>query len=154
MKKIVFALAMLGILPCFASSSLLIHLTDGTEIICGLSKEPQMLFGEKNITLTSLNGAVGEWDFADVDSWKFSDALDPDEVDAINKVKEKKSLIKIEDGKITIQNSQFAVYDINGRLMMPALKTTEGSKTISLSGFSKGTYLLKTGNSCVKFIVK
>ena len=151
MKKIVFALAMLGILPCFASSSLLIHLTVGTEIICGLSKEPQMLFGEKTITLTSINGTVGEWNFSDVDSWKFSDALDPDEVDAIGKVKEEKALVKIEDGRITIHNSQFAVYDINGRLTTPA---KAGSNTISLSGFSKGTYLLKTGNSCVKFIVK
>ena len=81
-----FIVAMLGSLPGF-SSSLVINLTDGTEIVCSLAKEPQMLFGEKSITLTSLVGEVGQWNFSDVESWQFSDRLDQDEIDAIDKLK-------------------------------------------------------------------
>lgn len=148
--------AMLGNLPSLASS-ILIHLTDDTEIVCSLAKEPQMLFGEKTITLTSVKGTVGEWDFTDVDSWYFADVLDQDEIDAIDKVNEDKSQIRIEEKTLTIAGNSaknVAVYDINGRLVTPSLKTSAGSTSISLNGFGKGTYLLKAGNSCVKFIVK
>ena len=146
-------IAMLGCLPSLASSSILIHLTDGTEIVCSLAKEPQMLFGEKTITLTSVKGTVGEWNFSDVESWRFSDAMDQDEVDAIDKVKDC-SKIKIEDGKITVAGNNLAIFDIEGRLVTPTQKTNAGSTTVSLKGLSKGTYLLKAGNSCAKFIVK
>ena len=147
------ALAMLGVLPEFASSSISIHLTDGTEIVCSLAKEPKMLFGEKTITLTSLKGTVGEWNFSDVDSWCFTDALDQDEVDAIDKVKDSKK-IKIEDGKITVAGNNIAIYDIEGRLVTPTQKTNAGCTTVSLKGLTKGTYLLKAGKSCMKFVVK
>ena len=153
MKKFMFALAMLGVLPGFASSSISIRLTDGTEIICSLAKEPQMQFGDKTITLTSLQGTVGEWSFSDVDSWHFSDALDPDEVDAIEKMKDCNKM-KIEDGKVTVAGSKVAVYDIEGRLVTPSLRTNAGSTTVNLKGLAKGTYLLKSVNSCLKFVVK
>lgn len=153
MKKFLFALAILGVLPAFAASSISIRLTDGTEIICSLAKEPQMLFGDKTITLTSLQGTVGEWNFSDVDSWRFTDALDPDEVDAIDKAREC-ARMKIEDGKVTVAGSKVAVYDIEGRLVTPSLKTNAGSTTVNLKGLTRGTYLLKSGNSCLKFVVK
>ena len=146
-------IAMLGCLPSLASSSILIHLTDGTEIVCSLAKEPQMLFGEKTITLKSLKGTVGEWNFSDVESWRFSDALDQDEVDAIDKVKDY-SKIKIEDGKITVAGNNVAIYDIEGRLVNPTLKTNAGITIVSMKGLTKGTYLLKAGNNCIKFVVK
>ena len=163
MKSRLFLLimfAMLGI-PSIANASplsLLIHLADGTEIVCALDREPQMLFGEKTITLTSLTGTVGQWNFADVESWVFSDVEDPD---AIDNVKDGNARIKIEGGQLTILNSQstkangqVAIYDTDGRLVTPSLKTANGMTNISLNGFAKGTYLLKTGNTCVKFLVK
>ena len=103
-KKVFYAvmLAMLGLLPCVAGNSLLIHLSDGTEIVCSLAKEPQMLFGEKTITLTSLTGGVGQWDFTNVESWEFADRMDQDEIDAIDKLKADKPQIKIEEDRITI----------------------------------------------------
>ena len=153
MKKILFALAMLGVLPSWASSSISIHLSDGTEIVCSLAKEPQMQFGDKTITLTSLQGTVGEWNFSDVESWHFSDALDPDEEDAIEKTKECAKM-RIEEGKVTVAGNKVAVYDIEGRLVTPTLKTNVGRTTLSLKGLAKGTYLLKSGNNCVKFVVK
>ena len=152
--------AMLGI-PSIANASplsLLIHLVGGTEIVCALDKEPQMLFGEKAITLTSLTGTVGQWNFADVESWVFSDVEDPD---AIDHVKDGNARIKIEGGQLTILNSQstktngqVAIYDTNGRLVTPSLKTANGITIVRLNGFAKGSYLLKTGNTCVKFLVK
>ena len=153
MKKLMFAFAMLGVLPGFASSSISIRLSDGTEIVCSLAKEPQMQFGDKTITLTSLQGTVGEWNFSDVDSWRFSDALDPDEEDAIDKQKDS-ARMKIEDGKVTVAGDKVAIYDTEGRLVTPRPKTNAGSTTVSLKGLAKGTYLLKSGNSCVKFVVK
>lgn len=155
-KKALFAfiVAMLGSLPGF-SSSLVINLTDGTEIVCSLAKEPQMLFGEKSITLTSLVGEVGQWNFSDVESWKFSDRLDQDEIDAIDKLKAEKPQIKIEEGRVLIQNTKFkeqnsqvAIYDANGRLMFHV----QGS-VFNANKLVKGTYLLKVGESCIKFSV-
>ena len=155
MKRKVFSaimVAMLGILPCLASSSLLIHLTDGTEILCSLAKEPQMTFGEKTITLSSLAGTVGEWDFTNVESWEFSDALDQDEIDAVDKVKADKPQIKIEEGKITVAGNKeknAAIYDTSGRLMFKV----KGS-AFNVNRLTKGTYLLKVGDNCVKFNVR
>lgn len=149
-----FVVAMLGALPGF-SSSLVINLTDGTEIVCSLAKEPQMLFGEKSITLTSLVGEVGQWSFSDVESWKFSDRMDQDEIDAIDKLKAEKPQIRIEEGRIIIhnskfkeQNSQVAVYDTSGRLMF----SVQGS-VFNVNKLPKGTYLLKVDESCIKFSV-
>lgn len=120
-KKVLSALmiAMLGVLPSFGRS-LVVNLTDGTEIVCSLAKEPQMLFGEKTITLTSLAGEVGQWSFSNVESWKFSDQPDQDEIDAVDKVKSEKPRIMIEEGRITVVGKNVkdaAVYDTNGRLM-------------------------------------
>lgn len=156
MKSRLFPLimfAMLGIPGItFASPlSLLIHLADGTDIVCALDREPQMLFGKKTITLTSLTGTVGQWDFVDVESWFFSDVEDPD---AIDNVKEGNARIRIDNGHIFIASRQVAIYDINGRLVTPSPGTVDGITTIGLNGFAKGTYLLKTGNTCVKFLVK
>ena len=149
-------MAVLGVLPSVAGSSLLIHLTDGTEITCSLAKEPQMLFGDKTITLTALTGEVGEWNFTNVDSWEFADRMDQDEIDAIDKLKADKPLIKIEERRVIIQNSkskeqnsQVAVYDTNGQLMF----NVQGSM-FNVNRLVKGTYLLKVGESCVKFSVR
>ena len=146
------SVALLSIMSCFAGNSLLVHLTDGTEIVCSLAKEPQMSFGEKTITLSSLVGEVGQWDFNNVESWEFVDRMDQDEVDAVDKPKADKPQIKIKEGQVTIAGNNAkdaAIYDANGRIMYKA----QGSK-INLNGLAKGTYLLKVGESCVKFSVR
>lgn len=138
-------MAVLGVLPIVASSSLLIHLADGTEIVCSLSKEPQMLFGNKTITLTALTGEVGEWNFSDVESWQFADVMDPDEVDKIQWV--------VEDAKLTA-SSPIAVYDLSGRQVKAKVTASEGANSVSLEGLPKGTYLVKVGKSCVKYSIR
>lgn len=146
-KKVFYAvmLAMLGLLPCVAGNSLLIHLSDGTEIVCSLAKEPQMLFGNKTITLTALTGEVGEWNFSDVESWQFADVMDPDEVDKIQWV--------VEDAKLTA-SSPIAVYDLSGRQVKAKVTASEGANSVSLEGLPKGTYLVKVGKSCVKYSIR
>ena len=143
--------AMLGSLPCFAGSSLLIHLTDSTVIVCSLDKEPKMLFGDNTITLSSTDGSVGQWDFADVESWDFA------EIDAVSDIKADKARILIEDSKLTVSGvsaDKIAVYDLGGRLVTPSLNTSGNITSMSLNGLVKGTYLLKVGNNSVKFIVQ
>ena len=111
-----------------------------------------MTFGEKTITLSSLAGTVGEWDFTNVESWEFSDALDQDEIDAVDKVKADKPQIKIEEGKITVAGNKeknAAIYDTSGRLMFKV----KGS-AFNVNRLTKGTYLLKVGDNCVKFNVR
>ena len=144
-------IAMLGSIPCFAETSLVLHLADSTVIICSLAKQPQMTLEDNTISLSSLDGAVGEWDFSDVESWNFAEYTD---VDA---VKVSKALIRIEDGELTVSGinaEKIKIYDLGGRLQTPSLNS-EGNKTyISLDGFTKGTYLLSVGKDSVKFIVK
>ena len=147
-------LAMLWCMPCFANLSLLIHLTDSTEIVCSLAKEPTMTFEDKTITLSSIEGTVGQWDFSDVESWNFAEVED---VDAVNPVNVEKACIRIEGGRITItgvKDDKIAVYDAGGRLSTPVPDSADGQISISINGLPKGTYILKAGNSSIKFLVQ
>ena len=147
-------LTMLGCMPCFANLSLLVHLTDSTEIVCSLAKEPKMTFQDKSMTLSSIDGTVGQWNFSDVESWNFADVKD---VDAVNPVNADKARILIEDGKLTvagIKADNIAVYDAAGRLVTPELNTVEGNINIDINGLERGSYLLKAGNSSIKFLVQ
>ncbi|MCR4592042.1 MAG: T9SS type A sorting domain-containing protein [Bacteroidaceae bacterium] len=60
--------------------------------------------------------------------------------------------MKIKEGQVTIAGNNAkdaAIYDANGRIIYKA----QGSK-INLNRLAKGTYLLKVGESCVKFSVR
>ncbi len=157
MKQKIFCsmlLTMLGCMPCFANLSLLIHLTDSTEIVCSLAKEPTMTFGDKTITLSSIEGTVGQWDFSDVVSWNFADVEDGDAVIPINA---EKARIWIEGGRLTIAGvsaEKIAVYDAGGRSSIPVPDNADGQISININGLPKGTYLLKAGNSSIKFLVQ
>lgn len=155
-KRFVFSLitAIIGALPCFGSYSLLIHLTDGSKIICSLEKEPQMTFAGKTITLTSLEGAVGQWNFSNVDSWSF---LDNEIIDAVGQKEEEIIQVLIQNGRLIARGSKaknLSVYDVNGRLIITSHPTTADNISFPLSRFAKGTYLIKVGKSCIKFSVK
>ena len=145
---------MLWCLPGFANLSLLIHLSDSTEIVCSLAKEPKMTFQDKSMTLSSIDGTVGQWDFSDVESWNFADVKD---VSAVSQVNAEKALIRIEDGKLTISGvnaDKIAVYDAGGLLVTPELNIEDGRISIGTKTFSKGTHLLKAGSSSIKFVVQ
>ena len=147
-------MTMLWCLPGFASLSLLIHLSDSTEIVCSLAKEPKMSFQDKSMTLSSIDGTVGQWNFSDVESWNFADVKD---VDAVNPVNADKARILIEDGKLTvagIKADNIAVYDAAGRLVTPELNAVEDNISIDINGLERGSYLLKAGDSSIKFLVQ
>jgi len=140
-----------AILPCFAGSSLRLLLTNGDEIVCNLEKEPQMTFGEKTLGLTSLDGSVGEWDFAEVESWSFVETV------GIDGVGEDKSVISIEGEKIEVAGEaakSVAVYDISGKTIATVKENGNGVTRISLGGLEKGAYILKAGKNSIKFLVK
>ena len=110
-----------------------------------------MEFSENTITLSALEGRVGQWDFTDVESWSFV------EVDAIDAIPQKKDQIKIEKGKLTIVCSsadKVAVYDLSGRRVNPSLRTVGHTTTVGLNGFTAGTYVLRVGGSSMKFMVR
>jgi len=149
-------LAMLAVvlwsLPGRAGSSLLIHLSDSTVVVCSLAREPQLAFGEKTITLSSQEGTVGQWEFADVDSWTFADIEDQ-----IAGTKGENPQVRITQDRLTISGSKglrVAVYDTGGRQRTPALTASGNTTSLSLGGLTKGAYLLKVGSSSVKFVVR
>lgn len=154
MKRKFFSVVMatlLGVLTCFANSSLIIHLADGSDVVYNLSDEPQMSFGKNTITLSTHEGTVKQWNFTDVESWYFDNVEDPD---AINEAKTEKNQIKIEEGKLITNAKNVAIYDTNGRQVKISYFIAEKSSGINLNGLSNGTYLLKLDNSCIKFMVK
>ena len=113
-----------------------------------------MTFANKTITLSSVEGTVGQWDFSDVESWNFAEVEDPDAVIPINA---EKALIRIEGGRITIAGikaDKIAVYDAGGRSSTPVPESADGQICIKIDGLPKGTYLLKAGNSSIKFLVQ
>ncbi|MBQ7571052.1 MAG: T9SS type A sorting domain-containing protein [Bacteroidaceae bacterium] len=149
-------LAMLAVvlwsLPGRAGSALLMHLSDSTVVVCSLAQEPLLTFGEKRITLSSQEGTVGQWEFADVESWHFADTEDQ-----IARTKDEKPQVKITQDRLTISGNKglrVAVYDTGGRQRTPALTASGNTTSLSLGGLTKGTYLLKVGNSSVKFVVR
>ena len=144
-------IALLGSIPCMAGSSILIHLADSTVIVCSLDSKPQMTFSDKTVTLSSVEGTVGEWRFADVDSWTFADIED-----AVGDIKIEKAQILIEDDRLTVTGTdadKISVFDAGGRSVTPSLQTTGSAVSFSIKGLAKGTYLLKVGNNSVKFMV-
>lgn len=155
--KVIFVImiAMLGVLPCFASKglvvkALVIHLKDSTQIVCSLNKEPKMTLGENTITLTTLDGAVGEWNFSNVMSWTFDEVQVDDAIKEVNADK-----IELNGNQIAISGSKsIAVYDLSGRLRTPRLTKKDNTTSVDLNGFTKGTYLLKVGKNTMKFMVK
>ena len=150
----VLTIAMLWSLPGFASLSLVMHLTDSTVVVCSLAKEPKMTFDDKTLTLSSIEGTVGQWDFAGVESWNIADVED---VDAVNQVNVDKARICIGEGIITVAGTdaeQIAVYDANGRSVTSMPNNAGDIISFSINGLAKGTYLLKVGNSSIKFLVQ
>ena len=147
----VIVVAMLGILPCFAGKALVIHLADSTQIVCSLLKEPQMVFGEKSITLSSVEGMVGEWNFSDVLSWTFEEYEDVDE--AIKEVEGKKLLLTA-TGIDVYGEKNIAIYDMSGKKIEVKGETRDNTTNISFSGMPKGAYVLKVGKNSMKFMVR
>jgi hypothetical protein len=147
----VIVVAMLGILPCFAGKALIIHLSDSTQIVCSLLKEPQMAFGEKSITLSSVEGTVGEWNFSEVLSWTFEEYEDVDE--AIKEVEGKKLLLTA-TGIDVYGEKNIAIYDMSGKKMEVKGQTKDNTTSVSFSGMPKGAYVLKVGKNSVKFMVR
>ena len=145
-------IAILGNIPCFAETSLVIHLADSIVLVCSLDRKPQMTFGDKTVTLSSLEGAVGEWSFADVESWTFADVED-----GVGEIRIEKAQILIDGDKLTVTGTgadKISVYDAGGRLVNPSLQATDSAVSFSIKALSKGTYMLKVGNNSVKFMVQ
>lgn len=140
----------LSIIPVFASNALIIRLADSTEVVCKLEKEPQMVFANKKITLSSTEGTIGQWDFDDVVLWKFDEVK---EVDAIEEVKGAR--VEISGENITVSGeAKVAVYDINGREQHLRSDRVDNVTNFNLSRLPKGTYLLKIGKNTIKFLKK
>lgn len=51
-------------------------------------------------------------------------------------------------------NATVGVYGVNGSAVLPAIKVTGGKATINVTSLSAGTYILRTGNTAVKFLKK
>ena len=148
-----FVAAVLGTLPGLAGESLLVRLMDGTEVVCSLSKEPQMVFGEKTITLTSQEGAVGQWTFTDIDYWKFVDV----EEDAIVIARTEKPVVRISSDELLIAGANarsMSVHDLSGRQRTTSLTMADGTVRVSLKTLPRGTYLLKVGDNSMKLVVR
>lgn len=111
-----------------------------------------MTFGDKTVTLSSLEGTVGEWSFADVESWTFADVED-----GVGEIRIEKAQILIDGDKLTVTGTdadKISFYDAGGRFVTPSLQTTGSAVGFSIKALSKGTYMLKVGNNSVKFMVQ
>lgn len=49
-------------------------------------------------------------------------------------------------------NAIVEVYGVNGSAVLPAVKSTDGKVTINVTSLSAGTYILRTGDTAIKFI--
>lgn len=109
---VVFSLVSLSTLKAFADDvSLVISLENGTTVTCSFAKKPQMTFTESTLTLTTTEGAVGSWQFTEVDSWHFTQA-DPSGI----KDTQVGNAISISNGEIRVNSNEYVcIYDLSGK---------------------------------------
>ena len=157
MRKRVLSLitiVLLGIGVCSAETTLVILLTDSTEVRYSLSQQPVMHFDYSTISLTCTGGAAGGWSFSSVDSWHFEDPQGPN---ALPETENTKMLIRIDDHRLTVTgagSNSAAVYDVAGRLITTAADSEGDALSIGLNGLPQGTYLLQVGDNTVKFMIR
>ena len=132
-----------------AGLALQLSLADGTSVTCLFDKQPQMTFTTGTLTLTTTDGNIGTWNFADVEQWTFVAA------DGISSPVAAKG-IAINGNTISLSGTDAlgaTLYDITGKAIATAAPSASGS-AVSLSGLQPGVYVLRAGRNTIKFNVR
>lgn len=136
-------------LPATAKS-LVLTLADGSEVY-------YLLGGETNPMMKFIDGAVyinaDEYSFGGIEKFRISQTDDPNGIEAIAS---EKGGISIEKGAIYIKSTanlgDISIYAANGAKIDAPIEKSGDIIVVNTVSVPKGIYIIKAGNSSVKFI--
>ena len=149
MKRITTIL-MLAFTICHATSveakSLVLVMSDSTRVYFLLDDTPVMKFNGGNITVDTKTYA-----FTDIVRFYISATDDPSGIEQLMAKEE----VKWEGGTLLLQGKKdVEVYDINGRKQEVKVTTTADNTFVDTNSLPKGTYVMKSGKTSLKFMKK
>ncbi|MBQ4277386.1 MAG: T9SS type A sorting domain-containing protein [Bacteroidaceae bacterium] len=149
MKRITTIL-MLAFAICHATSveakSLVLVMSDSTRVYFLLDDTPVMKFNGGNITVDTKTYA-----FTDIVRFYISATDDPSGIEQLMAKEE----VKWEGGTLLLQGKKdVEVYDINGRKQEVKVTTTADNTFVDTNSLPKGTYVMKSGKTSLKFMKK
>lgn len=141
---------MLAFAICHATSveakSLVLVMSDSTRVYFLLDDTPVMKFNGGNITVDTKTYA-----FTDIVRFYISATDDPSGIEQLMAKEE----VKWEGGTLLLQGKKdVEVYDINGRKQEVKVTTTADNTFVDTNSLPKGTYVMKSGKTSLKFMKK
>lgn len=131
---------------------LIVSRTDGSKASFALADEPVVKNTATELTVETSATTV-TIPFAELENYSFSET-GPVKVEDIT-AEESHSY---HDGQVTFNGlkpgSEIYVYALDGREVMRGAADADGYSSLDLRGLGTGVYIVRTGNSSFKFIVK
>jgi len=124
---------------------------DGQSTAVEMEQLRKLTFQDGNMTVTTENGQKTDYNTADIERLKFGSATKVETVKAIDGKVEYSALsltAVVHDSK----GQTISIYNLSGKSVLEQ-KIVQDIQEISLSGLSKGVYLLKLGNRTVKIVL-
>jgi len=148
MKKIFFLVVCFIMTLTSQARSLVVVLSDGTTIyyLLGSEKNPVMTFTKDSITVDA-----DKYTFTNVVKFYVSETDVPSAIESV----QKKDL-KYDGQTIYVGTAEkkVAVYSIDGKKIETDITVIDGTTAISTAKLKKGTYLVKVGETSLKFYKK
>ncbi|MCM1313468.1 MAG: T9SS type A sorting domain-containing protein [Bacteroides sp.] len=133
-----------------AAKSLVLTLADGSEVyyLLGGDTNPMMKFIDGEVYINT-----DEYSFSQIEKFRISQTDDPNGIETV--VSEKNG-INIEQGAVYIKTAakagEISVYAANGAKIDAPVEKSGDIVTVHTATVPQGVYIIKTGNSSVKFI--
>lgn len=154
------AMAVTGISAATSYRSIAVNLSDGTTEQVQIEPDMKALVADGQFAMLSSKGYIG-YPIDKVKNWTFSTEPGSDKGwAAIDDVKTDEASVRIvyNGSEISFQGleagARVAVYGLDGTLMFESFNGTDGLCVVSLSGLSKGVYVVNYGKHSLKLAVK
>lgn len=149
MKKLILLLSLvLACMKCFSQTALVVQLRSGEKIYLPFAETPSVSFLNNDKMIVNGKGQL-EYSISDVDCFEFCDVADGIMPTVINNPE-----AIIRNGIVVISGlspkENVNIYSLDGKNMSSTIASDEGTVSVSLIPFSKGTYIIKSKSVNIK----
>lgn len=129
---------------------LIVSRTDGSEASFAIADNPVIKNSASELTVETTDAMITV-PFEELDSYSFSETVGVEEITAGESH-------SYRNGQVTFNGlkpgSEIYVYALDGREVMRGAADADGYSSLDLRGLGTGVYIVRTGTSSFKFIVK
>ena len=126
-----------------SARSLVLQLSDSTEVYFLLDNNPVMTFPEGKVCIDDKAYA-----FADVERFYISETDDPNGVETLMA----RSGIRMEAGQLVVNTkARVQLFSADGKRVPASQRTVAGKTIVSLERLPRGTYIVRAGADTLKF---